>query len=1143
VGDTFTALRAGSIRYQLVAAIEGYDKLLTNGSTAAAVTAWAGTDWSSAIGGLFVTGYNEQTIDPWEPFRGGGRMSLQVVPTPADGDVLGVAIAKKNAGAETALKATADRIADTITVADTSSFASSGSAFIGNECFAYSGKTGTTFTGCTRGKYSPFLTEGGTGFAGYHRVGFDALAVALEPLVTELPRVWVGKWVGIWMHRVVGGVLDTKAQAQLLYAGRVVALYDDEATGAAIVELKHVLDVVKETVIGRETYTAKTKEGLFIPRKVKFGFGDFDGSTVQYADDLVVVAAGASGANQINEGYYTLDQIDNFINTWLHSERAAGRIKGTYSLEQVDVQGVGIRSRINWRIPGTGPKVLWVLALPHMVRVFLGYDPGPIASKAAGATTQEAISDQGDDDTDYHLDGKYEPKKAVLFEYNGTSNFQVTDERGVFFDQTSYLPTQMQSASYPDSWGVFLLDDKYLVVAHKDGAELQNAFSPRHPFTTDREQMDANHELNTLSIPISSDAPGSMSVRQVLLIEGRLSDLVCYFFFSSGTPYSNSSDLDILGYGLGLAIPWELCQNFFTSVVGLPMASSPLLLVLDQPTKFVDIFAADLVLRRAFLRWAYNASTGLSGLEFATWKTPTAGDPSALALPESTKAASSTQRDGHRSASSEQGTWKRPIIKILYDRNILSKSRDAGYRSTIAIEDKVAIDDAGGEAAPFTIEARNVYAQYAQTGAALEDLVQLFLASAPLFTRDASLVRRSIASKYFEGLSVGDVVLVTDGFARDPDTGLRGVSARPALVVRHRAQWGGAQAGSAAPAPAGGEVDLFLLAQNRIAAYVPCAQVDDTAGAGGFSAGYNAGTKTLRCYDHKHSETSEAVDASHFAAGYKVRIVEIDPATAGSPLTWDREVASVSSSDIMLTVALSSPAWDATKHYRIIFDDYGDAVTAQQSKCFQADDADYRIANLRNPFTYGVGGGAAPFTYGQAADPIALPPTLSYGDGAPFDVGHQVDLMRLLNNLLDYKCARISPVLHSTELSGAAVTGTWLLCDLCPIQLTEELLTASYRRFLYVAPHMKSSDGTSASVRVSLCRDYPGQDTLNDIDRGAIYGEVTFTTSSTAYATPSAQAINIRNLKGSGGVAWLLVELTAKARSWGLAFCQEGNRS
>ena len=93
-----------------------------------------------------------------------------------------------------------------------------------------------------------------------------------------------------------------------------------------------------------------------------------------------------------------------------------------------------------------------------------------------------------------------------------------------------------------------------------------------------------------------------------------------------------------------------------------------------------------------------------------------------------------------------------------------------------------------------------------------------------------------------------------------------------------------------------GEVELLLLPVNRIAAYVPCADVDDTAAG----SGYNAGTKVLTLYAHRYSESSEDADAPHFAATYKVRIVERDPADPTAPLTWDDTVASQTGNTVTL---------------------------------------------------------------------------------------------------------------------------------------------------------------------------------------------------------------------------------------------------
>jgi hypothetical protein len=379
------------------------------------------------------------------------------------------------------------------------------------------------------------------------------------------------------------------------------------------------------------------------------------------------------------------------------------------------------------------------------------------------------------------------------------------------------------------------------------------------------------------------------------------------------------------------------------------------------------------------------------------------------------------------------------------------------------------------------------------------------------------------------------MILLTDGFCRDPDTGRRGVAVRPAMIRKLRCQWGGAQPGGGT-APAGGEVELFLLPTNRVAPYGPSAQLDDTVNTGGFSSGYNSSSQTIRCYAHKYSESSEAVDVSHFATGNKIRIVEMDPANPAAPDSWDRIASNVSSNDIVLDSALSSPAFDSGKRYRVIFDDYGDAVTLQRTKCYQADDADGRIVDDRPPFQYGAGGSRLP--YSGTAPAVELPPDTASGDGVSLDVGHQQALAYLLENLLRFKMARSSPFLYSDELSGAGATGTYRLVEMCPIHLSYELL-ANARRSLNVAPMIKSSDGALASIRVSLVPTPPTDNTIDDIDLGNVVNSVVFTTTSTTYSTPTPQPLDITSVKGKNGVAYLLIELNAKARSWGLAYCQE----
>lgn len=78
----------------------------------------------------------------------------------------------------------------TITVSDTTAFASSGTIHIGHEAITYSGKTATTFTGCTRGAWRSLAT--------YH-YGPDAQRIAFTP-VTDLPIHLEGRRVEFYLY-------------------------------------------------------------------------------------------------------------------------------------------------------------------------------------------------------------------------------------------------------------------------------------------------------------------------------------------------------------------------------------------------------------------------------------------------------------------------------------------------------------------------------------------------------------------------------------------------------------------------------------------------------------------------------------------------------------------------------------------------------------------------------------------------------------------------------------------------------------------------------------------------------------------------------------------------------------------------------
>lgn len=1144
-GTTIGAMQAGSFVPKYTVAIEGYSHLLTDATPQQAVDAWYGDrDYASALDGLFVDLEQEQQLDPWNPFPRGGRCTLHVVGAP-DNHPFRVDTHKRNAGWQTELTATADRNDTTIAVKSTSAAASSGDAWIGTECFGYTGKTATTFTGVTRGKYAPFAAAGSStqGFAEYHRVGLNDLQARIPAYVTSLPRRWIGKWVGVWVHKLEGGALNHKSDALLVYAGRIESISVDAHTGAVVVELKHVLDCVQEGSIGsRDRWSGNIRNVIDVYPGAAFTFKDKQTAAgldlYKNANDLIA-KVGASGANEIEARFYTATELLTKINAWLRSEQQATRISGYYSFGFFEPYGDLRRIFCWWRHSASSSTAVgFEFGMPEQVRRRLGYERHGtmVASNGAGVSfTSPPGNPVG---STYHSYLAQDPYlRFAIATYGPNWTAIIDDSTGGMVDQYTYLPTAVKPAtSGGNLWGVFLIDNRILVfgilIEVSGQLQMQQVRLLPEQFGLNGAQDQEWHQIRTMA-----GSPDSVPVSQIFVLEMPLDLAIPALLLSSGTGGYNHAD-DVLAYGLGLGIPAGLMSTLAASIAKLPQAASPIVLVIDKAVRLVDLMSGDLLLRRASFRWKRGS------LELVAWRTPTEGDSIAI-LDETNKAAPVGNEDHHRATTNENGSWARPIVKILFNRNVNANgTSDDGYAGAITLVDAAAVDASGGDGATLTIKARNTFGAYQQTGAGVDALAPGYLASMPLFSNPARMATRSIDPRFFEYLGIGDVVTFTDDNAVDPETGVLGIATRYALVTGVRYRPGGLLPSTERPGDMGGEVDLFMLDVNRIAAYVPCAQVDETQTNGG----YNAGTVTLTCYQHVHSASSAAADLSHFAAGDKVRIIEIDPSNPAAPLSWDRTVSGTPTAiTIVLTSALTSPTWDSAKRYRIVFGDYGDVVTSQQSKVFQADDYNGQLANVRAPFEYGVGGGESEYVAWQAADAVELPPDGCYGDAVGLDTGHEMAIVRLVNNIVNYKTSHQAPLLTNAPLNTEAWSGSnsamrLVLCY--PIYLSDEVLLNDVWRRLSVAPLLWSAvEGQVATVRVTLARRPPSGTSIYNVDRGAASdrSEATFTRTSETPTVPTANDL-VCNMKGIDGIAWVLVECSTLARTRGLARCVEGAR-
>jgi hypothetical protein len=1120
VGTTRDALNAGSMAFKYVVAIEGYPYLLTDADPAQAVAAWAGTDWLDALGGLYVELENQQQLHPFEPFQSAGTCMLRVVrTTPAD--TFGVDTHRRAAGFSTELTQTADRDDTTLTVQSTGSRPSFGTLFIGSECLVYTGKTSTTFTGCTRGIYSPFANGAGGRFAGHHRVGSIGDGPRLRPRVTTQRRHWVGAWVGVWMHRVVGDVLDTKAQSELVYAGRIASIADSATPECTVVELKHVLDVALEAVCGREMWTAKIVPGLYIPAGATFRMKDFDGSVRRVANSLETVSGPTSDPNEITAGLYSHAQLYAALNRWLENATDAGNLGSTITIGSAED---GSATVINWEFEtgvAADADCSIIFELPIGVALYLGFgnEDGPISNHgrklfSSGGPTGDLAPNQ--------LVSSQPPNVSLVQggSIGGvTPRTYLTEAAGTFINQYNWLPGSIKP---PDDmgaeWGVFQVGS-WLGL----GRLVSNSFID---FDYALASITSAYGRNQL---VGIPAGAELEIKQVYLMGGTLAQLLSWLLTSTGTAGHNGTN-DVLGHGIGIGLPGALMTGLAASLEQLPGGDAEQVVLIDEPTKFSELWHGDLILRGAFPRWKH------ASLEVATWRVPTAA--AALAtLGEDSKAAPSGHDEDHRTASVEDTSWTRSIIKLDYNRDPTDLSQNGGYTASIKLIDSGAVDDANGESSAVTIKCRNTYNNDADQGAAIEALAPLLLARLPTLARPTRLLTRSIDQRYWLSLAVGDVVLVADNFTRDPDTGQRGIAPRPAYITKHRWNPGGLVPGSTTPNPMNGELDLMLVDADQQAAYVPAAQVDETQA----NAGYNSGTLVLTCYAHKYSESSEPADASRFPVGTAIRIVEIDPDNPASPLTWDRIVASQSGNTITHDGSALA-GWSSSKRYRVIFDTYGDATAAQRAYAYQADDADGQIADLAQPRQYIYGTGDTGVTAPSLNDPIELVPTLAYGDGVGRDVGHEVALARLGNRLLDRRLAHSSPFLTADVMAAATATGAEMeLVLVRPVWLTLERMNPA-RRFLHVAPWFRSKNGSSASVRVSACRVLPSSGSFINVDRGAALSSFTWTTSSTTWATGAEKWLQLASIKPSDGFVAVLVECNVNAETRGLAICQEGPR-
>ena len=1127
MGTTLTALNTGYADVTFAAMIEGFPYVLTSGDPAATFAAFTDAslngvnDVTEAIGGLTVDwGGMSQMVDPWKPL--GDAPTLRLVIAPGTGteiypsdvtDIVGVTMHKRQGGHETLMAAGAsvDRNDLTLNGRHSSGFAASGVVYVGPEAMTYTSVTsGGAFTVSTRGYCSPFQTESGAQFARTHKATDptattgDPVGVTVPPMISDEPRNWIGKWVGVWILRNSGGTLDHVEEGHLAFAGVIASVGSDDA-GRTVIELDHALTKMQDTVIHRDQYRATLVEGCNLTVGQQFGCTTqviTTASTVKNADALTVVSGTPASVNEIQAGRYTCQQIADAVNEWLRSEKAATNIDlhCQYTAFFSDASG-GIRARWEYQDPAAGTTwngaaLIWP---DDQVAEFMGWTD--VSVSAGGAVASGTVSPRP-------------PLRWVRqIGLTGAADIELTNPRGTWVSQNATLPVSITGGSTTVD-GVIKVDGiGYLSAAYTSDTAMSVS-------TTGGVYFDAAYP--PAMITVESDA--TLEVTQVIVMEGTFKALLMRLIASTGTSTFNGT-FDTLAEPLGCAIPYSILgADFEADLDALENSDKAACIIIEKPLRFGDLLAADFKLRWATLVW------GQGRIQCKAWSTPLAGYASTT-IGESSKAVPAGTRDKQRSSSIEDLSAIFNVVKFEYGAD-----SDGRLRDDISIVDLTSARDYGSKA--ITIEARNA-SQRGPSAESIGELIASFSGTMAMFSRPFFRIRRPMAVSHFEQLVPLTIVAYTDPHLRNPDTGLRGVTAWPAIVLGSSFDWGGVETGidgQSRVVPPSGEVTLMLRPRIVAGKYSPACRIDDTASSGGYSAGYNSAVPGFKVYTGTYSDGG--TDSSYFAANDYIRIIEIDPSVAASPTTWTAQISGTpTSTEINLKAALAAPAWDAAKKYIIVPDTYSAVQASQQDKTFQADDADGLVENSRNPFGLSVLGSSQDpsFTLHAATTIPSRPSTYAYGDGKPLDVAYEFQAAELANNMVSYKTAPMAPEVYDDTRAHSGATD-YLLTDVAIVGIGEGRLPAPVTRKLYFAPRMRSTDGNTATIRVSLCKLWPQGDSLNSAILPEPYVSATFTTTSTTFVIPTAQGIDVRhlNLTPAGpfaGVGFLCVELKKGATS------------
>lgn len=1151
MGTTATAIQGQSgVELCYVLAIEGYKYLLTDYPTLSAVTtAWSSTIWADALQGLQVKGDLSQHLKPWSNEPSVPTMTFSVMGDNSD-DQFATDVFKSKPTNRSELTVGFDTGDSSgggfnISVVDADRFSTATHVYSGTEAFLVNGTpAGTAIAVATNGEgyFHPFTGNVGSS----HRIPqphnlppnvnvntFDSNAPVW---ISDSPTNWVGKTVGLWVHRVVAGVLDVKTEAECWFAGKISEVAETE-TGVDLVCAGIQQSIIDAEILA-DQWVGRLAEGYV-----------FDGTEqfrIYFHDITSSPPTTSKSALFTTTGRLTADELCSQLAEFLDADATVGN----------SGSGVALRWSAGVQPTQNGPRVTITASqdtatADRFAAVYIGCNNIAAMSFLGWDVISEdsdegSINARGPHSTgdEWSLVGssapfRYAPIGGTRNTMQVVTSLELEGSDGTFFDQTSLMPPQVQELVSGDSWGLFSIGDSTLFVGRKASATTITGIT--FDIGLPGISLNTGESLNGLRIGDGR----SLRVKQCLFIAGSFSDIMAKLFASIDGNGANHATYDVFPFGA--SIPWGLLgDNFINSLGRVEQASAEdaISIIVEKPMKLWDVIKSDFALRFAAPIWKDG------GIQIAQLTTPNASTAD-FTLDHTNFG------DTRNTVPKQTSEYQVHTLKIAYNRTIPKDK----YLDEYIVRDQAGYEHSGKHGKTKTIKARNSYGGIVGTGASVEALGDMISSRfMPVFSRPLKTWTRSINHNLFH-MCPGDTVSISDDRVRNPTTGKRGITSRAAVVISVSHSLGISSGGQGYH----GEVTLLYSEEDRLFGLSPScesAPVSSTETGRNWTTGYDdevgtGGVFSLLVHGNKFTDSILASDTDYFAAGDAIRITEVDPSGTADSFTdtiasITQNVTTVSAVDydeIVLTTGFGNggnPAYDTAKLYYVNSDIYTSASAAQKLYAYQADDTTGDILGTIDP---NLCGDKLQLNGSTTADLTLLPARYSaqqYGDGVPLSASFLRDQVRNANNLVNYKCATHSP--WADDTGGIAVGSTASMYHIAtrPYLLENGLWMGGRKRMLNVAPQYCSTSGTSATVTITLSAQPPTLSldgsgfALATFQAGPTSSASWSTTSATQYTVGStSQLLPIRALDDSS-MTWITIEINGYCTFQAMAECWLG---